>query len=281
MNNLISYINRINISATQDISNVETYTTDIGIIDASHMKYGDIIPIIPKISYETINLKDYGFTSSTINRLHVTADDEIVIFSGDTHYYKYSITGQEFTEEGGVDVTLERHGINHFILGDDNYYYGMGAPRGTVCKYDNDFSAKTSHEVAGLYGEVYPDGSKYYMNGTHVYRYHDAVKSSFLLNGAFVEDVTWLPEDRMYFDGFDIGLESWNNRYIKTLRHDGNVYFLDQLLVPSVNKSALTYSYWETRVQQYNVSIREIDGYIVFARLINKQYLHLTRLELV
>lgn len=287
MSNLTSYISKINLSATQHISNIESYTADISVIDASHMKYGDIIPVVPKISYETINLEDHGITiTSSFNRTHITSDEEILILAGDK-YYKYDIASGEFTD-GSIAVTLRRHHINHFVLGGDGYYYGLTdsfsmpvTHLATVCKYEDDFSTTTSYEVEDLYDEVRPDGSKFVLTPTNIYKYMNGVRSSFLLDGTFVEDTVWTPEDRMYFESFDIGLESWNHRYIKTLRHDSNVYFLDQLLIPRVDKNSMQYSYWQASQEQYNVSVKEIDGSIVFARLINKQYLHLTRMELV
>jgi hypothetical protein len=290
MHNLIQYINRIKINADLQIDSIDQYTSDISVIDASHMRYGDTLPIIPKISYETINLEDHSITiTSSVNRLYITSEDEFVLLANGK-YYKYSIAGGEFTEQGDVGVKVRRHHLNHFVLGDDGYYYGLAnsfaipvTHLATVCKYDSDFSATTSYEVADLYDEVYPDYSKYVMNSTNIYKYINTTKSSFLLDGTFVEELSWMPEDRMYFNGFDIGLESWNNRFIKTLRHDGNVYFLDQFLVPGISKRCLTYLDWLPSLQQHNVSIGEMDGNIVFARIIGKdtKNIHLTRMELI
>jgi hypothetical protein len=282
MHNLIQYINRIKINADLQIDSIDQYTSDISVIDASHMRYGDTLPIIPKLTFQTIETGGMTYTDRyTRPKVFFPDDDEIIIQSsvgagtptGYTHR-KYTLSTEAMGSEGAVTVGILADTLHLEKIG--SYYYGMGY------KYEADFSAVTTFSPATAFSS---DTTKNTFESDKICIYKDTSKYILNLDGTLDSTVDWLPEDRMYVKGIDIGNESWNNRFIRTLRDSGDIYFLDKFLIPFMPQilPPTTTTGIGTIVSRTPSAIRKVGTEIIFARLIGEagEYLHLTRMELI
>lgn len=283
MHNLIQYINRIKINADLQIDSIDQYTSDISVIDASHMRYGDTLPIIPKLTFQTIETGGMTYTNRyTRPKVFFPDDDEILIYSwtwstGQGYNYycrRYTLSSQTMGNQENIDSAIWTDTLYLEKIG--SYYYGMGY------KYEADFSAVTTFSPATAFSS---DTTKNTFESDKICIYKDTSKYILNLDGTLDSTIDWLPEDRMYVKGIDIGKESWNNRFIRTLRDTGDIYFLDEFLIPFMPQKMppTTTDGIGTIVPRTPSAIRKVGTEIIFARLIGEagEYLHLTRMELI
>lgn len=278
MHNLIQYINRIKLNADLQITSIDQYTSDMSVIDASHMRYGDTLPIIPKLTFQTIETGGMTYTPRyTRPRVFFPDDDEIIIQGQTTtssYHRKYTLSTKAMSSESAVTVGTRADTLHLEKIG--SYYYGMGY------RYEADFSAETTFAPAIAFSN---DTTKNTFESDKICIYKDTSKYILNLDGTLDSTVDWLPEDRMYVKGIDIGNESWNNRFIRTLRDSGDIYFLDKFLIPFIPQilPPTTTTGIGTIVPRSPSAIRKVGTEIIFARLIGEagEYLHLTRMELI
>jgi hypothetical protein len=278
MHNLIQYINRIKLNADLQITSIDQYTSDISVIDASHMRYGDTLPIIPKLTFQTIETGGMTYTPRYNRPKVFFPDDDEIIIQGQTttssYHRKYTLSTEAMSSESAVTVGTRADTLHLEKIG--SYYYGMGY------RYEADFSAETTFAPATAFSN---DTTKNTFESDKICIYKDTSKYILNLDGTLDSTVDWLPEDRMYVKGIDIGNESWNNRFIRTLRDSGDIYFLDKFLIPFMPQilPPTTTTGIGTIVPRTPSAIRKVGTEIIFARLIGEagEYLHLTRMELI
>ena len=282
MPNLITYINKIKLRIDAHNTTIDEKITDIQGLDASHIKYGATLPIIPRLTFYTIETG--GLTTHHIGhskrdslRLLFPKDDEIIlsssIWTGESRVQYIRRVDPINLIVGDITVAdskIRVHPLHLEYIGSS--YYGMGWD-GMGYQYNDDFSTETTFSPAEAFSA---DFSKNTFETNKIVIYKNLSKFTLNLDGTLDSEVAWTPQDRLYHKGIDIGNEVWNHRFIQTLYESGNVYFLDKLLVP-------IYGLTPAKRDQHQLNFRKIGNYIYFARLIgeNGATLHITRLELI
>ena len=276
MPNLITYINKIKLRIDAHNTTIDEKITDIQGLDASHIKYGATLPIIPKLTFYTIQIGEPPTHPTTHSHRSVSLffpkDDEIIIRTHDlvggslVQYIRrvdpINLIVGDITV---ADSKIRVHPLHLEHIGSS--YYGMGY------QYNDDFSTEATFSPAEAFST---DFSKNTFETNKIIIYKNLSKFTLNLDGTLDSEVAWTPEDRLYHKGIDIGNEVWNHRFIQTLYESGDVYFLDKLLVPLPGLTPL-------KEHQHQLNFRKIGNYIYFARLLGEygETLHITRLELI